>query len=129
MKKYMLLIVLISFMPQLQGARPEKTLTLKNTTDHSYIVTYKLPEFTGPFTVSLKPGEEKQLDHNWEDITEMRYSRDSLLATPHSVDMKAVSSKAEQSLAGPFDYNHLSITILRRSLGSSYRIDARPRTS
>lgn len=125
MKKYVLLIVLISLMPHLQGVTREKTLTLKNETGDSYTVTYKLPEFSGPIKVPLTPNLVKQIPHTWEDITEMSYSRDGSPLS-HKVDMNAVKDKAAQGLSGPFDYNHLTIAIIRGTFGSSsYRIDGR----
>ena len=122
MKKYMLLIVLFSFMSQLQAAADsKKTLALQNSAgNYSYRVTYT-PQGGQQVTVSLGPDEYKMLDHNFNQITEMSFSSDAALAIPHTVNMGEVSQ------AGGAQYNHLVIVIERGLLGSSYKVIPDPK--
>ncbi len=110
MKKYILLIVLISFVSQLQAAAGKETLSVKNETTYTYTVTYTIANGQ-EFTVPLSPGVQKELDHNVNQITKMTYISDAIVKMTRTVDMGWVSQVVGQQ------YNHILIIIRRYPFG------------
>ena len=113
MKKYILLIVLISFVSQLQAAAGEKkTLSVMNDTTYTYTVNYTANG--QKFTVPLSPGAQQELDHNVTQITEMTYFSNAPISVTRTVTMESLQE-------GGQTYDHVLITIKRYAVvGVSY---------
>ncbi len=123
MKKFMLLIVLIGFMPQLQAAAGSaKTLVVQNLTSYDYQVDYGLGANWYNFDkaqVNLPANGRIELPIADEPLQELSFLRTGATVsypTKHNVDIKDLNKAFEQ-------HNHLAVVIERDYLGiSGYRI-------